>query len=226
MDPEPRMGQRIRELPLQKYRNGTRLTYVTSSPPADPKGQNSQPRRQRRMWSTISTLLPPTQTSQEQHCHIPLFTHPPQVPQLMDLVKPLHCICNRTLYPPMVPLPPSTPVDNRYFSTTEYLASYRSLTTYYPEYSAAHAQYIAGNGYFDSTRTLSSLSGYDASQFNRYFEPPDNKSSVHSGSSPSSGIQGSSLSNDCKYKPPTNEFSTSSTSVTPSQTPPFTSRLR
>ena len=39
------------------------------------------------------------------------------------------------------------PVDNRYFST-DYLASYRSLTTYYPEYSAHAAQYI-GNGYFD-----------------------------------------------------------------------------
>ena len=60
------------------------------------------------------------------------------------------------------------PVDNRYFSTTEYLASYRSLTTYYPEYSA-HAQYIAGNGYFDSTRTLSSLSGYDTSGFKPLF---------------------------------------------------------
>ena len=63
----------------------------------------------------------------------------------------------------------------RYFST-EYLASYRSLTaTYYPEYAAsAHAAagYI-GNGYFDVTSPRSALTSipYDAaSQFNRYFE--------------------------------------------------------
>jgi len=66
------------------------------------------------------------------------------------------------------------PVDNRYFST-EYLASYRSLTaTYYPEYAAsAHAAagYI-GNGYFDvaSPRSLTSIPYDAASQFNRYFE--------------------------------------------------------
>ena len=62
----------------------------------------------------------------------------------------------------------------RYFST-EYLASYRSLTaTYYPEYAAsAHAAagYI-GNGYFDvaSPRSLTSIPYDAASQFNRYFE--------------------------------------------------------
>merc|ERR1711971_388312 len=66
------------------------------------------------------------------------------------------------------------PVDNRYFST-EYLASYRSLTaTYYPEYAAAShaaAGYI-GNGYFDvaSPRSLTSIPYDAASQFNRYFE--------------------------------------------------------
>ncbi|XP_059083734.1 aryl hydrocarbon receptor-like [Tigriopus californicus] len=39
-------------------------------------------------------------------------------------------------------------VDNRYFSP-EYLASYRSLTTYYPEYAAtAHAAQYLGNSYF------------------------------------------------------------------------------
>nr|ATI22098.1 aryl hydrocarbon receptor [Tigriopus kingsejongensis] len=39
-------------------------------------------------------------------------------------------------------------VDNRYFSP-EYLASYRSLTTYYPEYAAsAHAAQYLGNNYF------------------------------------------------------------------------------
>ena len=100
------------------------------------------------------------------------------------------------------------PVDNRYFSTSEYLASYRSLTTYYPEYSAAHAQYIAGNGYFDSSRTLSSLSaGYDAS---RYFDPDEK----NHGAAVAQG--------EFKYKPPVtgqNDFSSSSTSVTPSQTP-------
>ena len=86
------------------------------------------------------------------------------------------------------------PVDNRYFST-EYLASYRSLTTYYPEYAAsAHAaQYIAGNGYFDSARPLASLPGYDPSQFNRYFE--DNKNTP-----------------ECKYK----------TDFSPSLAPPST----
>jgi len=91
------------------------------------------------------------------------------------------------------------PVDNRYFST-EYLASYRSLTTYYPEYAAsAHAaQYIAGNGYFDSTRPLASLSGYDPSQFNRYFE--DNKNSP-----------------ECKYK---TDFSPSITTSTTLPPPP------
>ena len=62
----------------------------------------------------------------------------------------------------------------RYFST-EYLASYRSLTaTYYPEYAAsAHAAagYI-GNGYFDvaSPRSLTSIPYDAASQFNRYFD--------------------------------------------------------
>ncbi len=62
---------------------------------------------------------------------------------------------------------------SRYFST-EYLASYRSLTaTYYPEYAAsAHAAQYIGNGYFDvaSPRSLTALPYDAASQFNRYFE--------------------------------------------------------
>ena len=99
------------------------------------------------------------------------------------------------------------PVDNRYFST-EYLASYRSLTTYYPEYAAsAHAaQYIAGNGYFDSTRPLASLSGYDPSQFNRYFE--DNKSSP-----------------ECKYKTDFSPSITTSTTLPPPPPPHSTGKI-
>ncbi len=41
-------------------------------------------------------------------------------------------------------------VENRYFSS-EYLARYSSLTTYYPEY--ATSPYIAGNSYFDVTNS-------------------------------------------------------------------------
>ena len=97
------------------------------------------------------------------------------------------------------------PVDNRYFST-EYLASYRSLTTYYPEYAAsAHAaQYIAGNGYFDSTRPLASLSGYDPSQFNRYFE--DNKNPP-----------------ECKYKTDFSPSISTPTVLPPPPPPPHSS---
>ena len=99
------------------------------------------------------------------------------------------------------------PVDNRYFST-EYLASYRSLTTYYPEYAAsAHAaQYIAGNGYFDSTRPLASLPGYDPSQFNRYFE--DNKNPP-----------------ECKYKTDFSPSITSPTSLPPPPPPPSSGKI-
>lgn len=61
----------------------------------------------------------------------------------------------------------------RYFST-EYLARYGSLATYYPEYAAsAHATagYIS-NGYFEvaSPRSLTALPYDAASQFNRYFD--------------------------------------------------------
>ena len=99
------------------------------------------------------------------------------------------------------------PVDNRYFST-EYLASYRSLTTYYPEYAAsAHAaQYIAGNGYFDSTRPLASLSGYDPSQFNRYFE--DNKNPP-----------------ECKYKADFTPSITTTTALPPPPPPHSTGKI-
>uniref|UniRef100_A0A0K2TSE0 Aryl hydrocarbon receptor n=1 Tax=Lepeophtheirus salmonis TaxID=72036 RepID=A0A0K2TSE0_LEPSM len=66
-------------------------------------------------------------------------------------------------------------VDNRYFSP-EYLASYRSLTTYYPEYAAANAaQYIAGNSYLASDPTRSSLASLQYDQFNRYFDEKDCK---------------------------------------------------
>lgn len=58
-------------------------------------------------------------------------------------------------------------VENRYFSS-DYLASYRSLTSYYPEYHAA--QYI-GNSYFDTPpRPL-----YDASPALRSVEEKESE---------------------------------------------------
>ncbi|QQP50824.1 Uncharacterized protein FKW44_011961, partial [Caligus rogercresseyi] len=55
-----------------------------------------------------------------------------------------------------------------------YLASYRSLTTYYPEYANA-ASYIAGNSYLADPSARNSLASLQYDQFNRYFDDKETK---------------------------------------------------
>ena len=102
------------------------------------------------------------------------------------------------------------------------MASYRSLTTYYPE--STYAQYIAGNGYAfpdagtaRSAALASTLGGYDAS---RYFgDAPGADDKVRSAAAAAAAAADGVTAAEFKYKPPPADFSTSSTSVTPSQTP-------